>query len=100
MRLSTGLIRVSTVLFAVIGLGYLVAPSAMPSIVGIDAEPTADFLMRTEGVALLHDLSRPVEVLRAARDLLVADGALIVVDELSADAFLGIALDNPVERFL
>jgi hypothetical protein len=53
VTLSTGLIRVSAVLFAVIGLGYLVAPSAMLSIVGIDAEPTADFLMRTEGVALL-----------------------------------------------
>ena len=43
----------SALLFAVIGLGYLVAPSAMLSIVGIDAEPTADFPMRTEGVALL-----------------------------------------------
>ena len=53
MTLSTGLIRVSAVLFAVIGLGYLVAPSAMLSIVGIDAERTAGFLMRTEGVALL-----------------------------------------------
>lgn len=53
MTLSTGLIRVSAILFAVIGLGYLVAPSAMLSIVGIKGEPTADFLMRTEGVALL-----------------------------------------------
>ena len=53
MTLSTGLIRVSAILFAVIGLGYLVAPSAMLSIVGIEGEPTADFLMRTEGVALL-----------------------------------------------
>jgi nitrogen fixation-related uncharacterized protein len=53
VTLSTALIRVSTILFAVIGLGYLVAPSAMLSIVGIDAEPTSDFLMRTEGVALL-----------------------------------------------
>jgi hypothetical protein len=53
VTLSTALIRVSAILFAVIGLGYLVAPSAMLSIVGIDAEPTSDFLMRTEGVALL-----------------------------------------------
>lgn len=53
MTLSTALIRVSAILFAVIGLGYLVAPSAMLSIVGVDAEPTSDFLMRTEGVALL-----------------------------------------------
>ena len=53
MTLSTGLIRVSAVIFAVIGLGYLVVPSAMLSIVGISAVPTTDFLMRTEGVALL-----------------------------------------------
>lgn len=53
MTLSTGLIRVSAVTFAVIGLGYLVAPSAMLSIVGIGAAPATDFLMRTEGVALL-----------------------------------------------
>ena len=48
----------------------------------------------------LHDLSRPVEVLRAARDLLSPDGAVIVVDERTADAFIGMALDNPIERFL
>jgi hypothetical protein len=53
MTLSTGVIRVSAVIFAVIGLGYLVAPSAMLSIVGIGGAPTTDFLMRTEGVALL-----------------------------------------------
>jgi 2-polyprenyl-3-methyl-5-hydroxy-6-metoxy-1,4-benzoquinol methylase len=48
----------------------------------------------------LHDLSRPVEVLRSARELLSPDGALIVVDERTADSFVGIALDNPIERFL
>lgn len=53
VTLSTGLIRVSAVIFAVIGLGYLVAPSAMLSVVGIRGAPAADFLMRTEGVALL-----------------------------------------------
>jgi hypothetical protein len=53
VTLSTGLIRLSAVLFAGIGLGYLIAPSAMLSIVGISAAPTTDFLMRTEGVALL-----------------------------------------------
>ena len=53
MTLSTGLIRISAAIFAVIGLGYLIAPSAMLSIVGISAAPTTDFLMRTEGVALL-----------------------------------------------
>jgi len=53
VTLSTGLIRVSAVIFVVVGLGYLVAPSAMLSIVGISAAPTTEFLMRTEGVALL-----------------------------------------------
>lgn len=48
----------------------------------------------------LHDLSRPLEVLRAARGLLARDGAVIVVDERTAETFTGIALDNPVERFL
>lgn len=48
----------------------------------------------------LHDLSRPVEVLRAARELLSPDGSVIVVDERTADAFTGIALANPIERFL
>jgi hypothetical protein len=53
VTLSAGLIRVSAVIFAAIGVGYLVVPSAMLSIVGIGAAPTTDFLMRTEGVALL-----------------------------------------------
>lgn len=48
----------------------------------------------------LHDMSQPVEVLRAASRLLSPDGTVIVVDERTADAFLGIAMDNPIERFL
>lgn len=48
----------------------------------------------------LHDMSRPVEALRAARELLAPEGTVIVVDERAADAFIGMALDNPVERFL
>jgi SAM-dependent methyltransferase len=49
---------------------------------------------------VLHDLSRPVEVLRSARELLVPGGTVVVVDERAADVFTGTALDNPVERFL
>jgi SAM-dependent methyltransferase len=48
----------------------------------------------------LHDLSRPVEVLRSARGLLAAEGTVVVVDERTADSFTGMALDDPVERFL
>jgi hypothetical protein len=53
MRLATALVRASAAIFAVVGLGYLLVPAAMLSIVGIGAAPTTDFLMRTEGVALL-----------------------------------------------
>ena len=48
----------------------------------------------------LHDMSRPVEALRAARDLLSPNGTVIVVDERAAEAFTGMALDDPIERFL
>jgi SAM-dependent methyltransferase len=48
----------------------------------------------------LHDMSRPVDALRVAREVLAPDGAVIVVDERAADAFKGIALDDPIERFL
>jgi hypothetical protein len=48
----------------------------------------------------LHDMSRPVDVLRDARELVSPGGTVIVVDERTAGAFGGLALDNPVERFL
>ncbi len=44
----------------------------------------------------LHDMSRPVAVLQAARQMLSEDGALLVVDELVADEFTVPA--SPVER--
>ena len=47
----------------------------------------------------LHDLSRPVEALRGARERLTAGGSMIVVDERTADAFTGLARDNSIERF-
>ena len=53
MRLATILVRASAVIFAAVGLGYLFVPGTMLSIVGIGSAPTTDFLMRTEGVALL-----------------------------------------------
>lgn len=53
MRLATGLVRASAVIFAGVGLGYLLVPATMLSIVGIGSAATTDFLMRTEGVALL-----------------------------------------------
>jgi hypothetical protein len=52
MSIARALIGASAVIFAGIGLAYLVAPGSMLSIVGISSNPTTDFLMRTEGVAL------------------------------------------------
>ena len=38
---------------------------------------------------MLHDLSRPVEALRAARAALTVDGVVLVADEPTAEEFLG-----------
>lgn len=53
MSLGRALVGVSIVVFAIIGLGYLFAPGTMLSVVGISSTATVEFLMRTEGVALL-----------------------------------------------
>ena len=37
----------------------------------------------------IHDMSRPVEVLRATRDALVEDGTMLVVDERTNETFTG-----------
>jgi 2-polyprenyl-3-methyl-5-hydroxy-6-metoxy-1,4-benzoquinol methylase len=46
----------------------------------------------------LHDMSRPVEVLRSLRGLLAEDGAVIVMDERVADAFT--APGDEIERIM
>jgi 2-polyprenyl-3-methyl-5-hydroxy-6-metoxy-1,4-benzoquinol methylase len=38
---------------------------------------------------MLHDLARPVEALRAAREALAPGGVVLVADEITADAFAG-----------
>jgi hypothetical protein len=45
-------------------------------------------------IEALHDMSRPVDALRAAREMLVPGGALIVVDELVQDEFTAPASDQ------
>ena len=64
VRLPSALMLVSTVAFAVTGLAYLVAPGLALSVVGVSSAATSDFLLRTEGVALLCGAG----VLWAARD--------------------------------
>ena len=46
----------------------------------------------------LHDMSRPVDVLRACRRLLAPGGSVLVVDERVADAF--VAPGDQVERLM
>jgi 2-polyprenyl-3-methyl-5-hydroxy-6-metoxy-1,4-benzoquinol methylase len=45
----------------------------------------------------LHDMSRPVEVLRTARRMLAPSGSVVIVDELVADEFTAPASD--LERY-
>ncbi len=37
----------------------------------------------------IHDMARPVEVLRAVKEALVVDGAMLIVDERTKEAFSG-----------
>lgn len=53
MRLASLLLRLSSVVFAVTGLAYLLVPGLALSVVGVPPAQTSDFLLRTEGVALL-----------------------------------------------
>jgi hypothetical protein len=53
MKLARSLLFLSAVVFAVTAIGYLVLPGVMLSVVGVASNGTSDFLIRTEGVALL-----------------------------------------------
>lgn len=50
------------------------------------AEGPIDFATAFE---CIHDMARPVDVMRAVRDALVDDGAMLVVDEKTRDEFTG-----------
>ena len=47
----------------------------------------------------LHDMSQPVEVLRAASELLAPGGAVLILDERVADTFAE-GIGQPIERFM
>jgi hypothetical protein len=53
MHLGRTLVALSIVVFVMTGLGYILGPGAMLSVVGIESTATTEFLIRTEGVALL-----------------------------------------------
>ena len=53
MKLARSLLLLSALVFAVTAIGYLVVPGVLLSVVGVASNGTSDFLLRTEGVALL-----------------------------------------------
>jgi ubiquinone/menaquinone biosynthesis C-methylase UbiE len=57
----------------------------------IRTSPGYDLVMIIEA---LHDMSRPVDALRAAREMLSEDGTMLVVDELVQDEFTAPASDR------
>jgi SAM-dependent methyltransferase/predicted transcriptional regulator len=62
------------------------------------AEATAGSYQLVAVFEAIHDLARPVEILRAMRDLAADDGAVLVVDEKVADEFA--APGDDVERLM
>ena len=62
-----------------------------------DAELAGSYQLVTVFEAL-HDMSRPVDVLRALRSLVADDGAVIVMDERVADSFT--APGDEIERLM
>jgi len=53
MNVARGLVLLSAIGFGVAGLVYLVAPAAMLAVVGVSSAALSEFLLRTEGVALV-----------------------------------------------
>lgn len=53
MKAGRTLMILAAALFALTGCGYLLVPGVMLGVVGIDSSAVTDFLIRTEGVALL-----------------------------------------------
>ena len=88
MKLASGLVRLSSVAFAVTGLGYVLAPGMMLSVVGVASAATSDFLLRTEGVALLCGAG----VLWAARDARPPQMRVVLVS-LAVYCILGSLVD-------
>ena len=85
-RLVRGLLIVSAVVLAVTGAAYLVVPDAALAIVGVDADATNAFLLRTEGVALLAMAGLVTATIGASRrtvkTALVALAGYLVVGSL------------------
>ena len=66
------------------GLGGVVPPGASRAISTAGISGQFDLVTIFEG---LHDMSRPVDMLRAARHMLAPSGSVVIADELVADQF-------------
>lgn len=82
------LLVISGILFAVTGIGYMLVPGIMLGIVGIASAATSDFLIRTEGVALLCGAG----VIWGARQA-QPSGLRLVLLSLSAYLVIGAIVD-------
>ena len=51
--MARGLVLISVVAFAVSGALMVIVPGSMLGVVGVPADPNTEFLIRTEGIALL-----------------------------------------------
>ena len=89
MRLASALLVISAAVFAVVGIAYLVSPGAMLGVAGVESAPTSDFLLRTEGVALVTGAGLIYAVIRSNR----ASSARIALIALAAYYLLGSLVD-------
>ena len=86
--MAVWLLRISSLLFVGVGVAYLVVPSLALGIVGVSSVATNDFLLRTEGVALLCAGG----IIWATQGL-AARGLRIVLFSLAIYYLLGSAVD-------
>ena len=82
------LLRISSLLFVVTGVAYLVVPGLALGIVGIASVATNDFILRTEGVALLC-----AGAIIWVTQGLAAPGLRVVLLALAVYFLLGSAID-------
>ena len=93
MRLTKTLLWLAAVALVAAGIAYVTIPGAALGIVGIAASPTSEFLLRTQGVALvaagaLLALIPPARSWRTRFALLAVAGYLIVGSVVDVRAYL------------
>ena len=92
MTVARGLTYLAALSLAFTGVAYLLVPAAALSVVGIAADPTSEFLLRTEGVPLLTSAGLLIVIaIRPGRHLwlalLAVAGYLVVSSIIDLFAF-------------